>query len=299
MACFHPLSAYKLGGQVHFGAPTSSLCQPLKLPCGQCIGCRLERSRQWATRIMFETQLHEENSFITLTYANEHLPNPPTLDYRHFQLFMKRLRKVLGHKVRFYMCGEYGDKYFRPHFHACLFGVDFFTDRVLFDHSPSGHPLYRSPLLERCWPYGHSSIGELTFESAAYVARYVTKKITGDAAEEHYRFVDVDTGEVHDLKPEFCRMSLKPGIGGKWFDLYSTDVYRGHDYVVCNGRKLRPPRYFDRLLERINPERYEEVKLARAENALKYADNNTPERLAVREEIQYAALGQTSPRNDL
>ena len=183
MACFHPLSAYKLGGQIHFGTPTSSLCAPLKLPCGQCIGCRLERSRQWATRIMFESQLHEKNSFITLTYSNEHLPFPPSLDHRHFQLFMKRFRKEF--KLRYYMCGEYGDKFFRPHFHACLFGVDFKEDRVLVKRSPSGHDLYRSPTLERFWTFGQSAIGDLTFESAAYVARYVTKKITGDLAGDY------------------------------------------------------------------------------------------------------------------
>lgn len=299
MACYHPLSAFKLGGQIHFGAPSSSLVQPLKLPCGQCIGCRLERSRQWATRIMFESQFHEENCFITLTYRDEDLPYPPSLDYRHFQLFMKRLRKQLGHKVRFYACGEYGDEYFRPHFHACLFGVDFYSDRYFFNYSPSGKPLYRSPLLERCWTAGHSSIGDLTFESAAYVARYVTKKITGDVAPDYYQFVDSQTGEVFQLKPEFARMSLKPGIGGAWFDKYSSDVYKDHDYVIVRGRQCRPPRYFDRLLERVDPARFEEVKADRVKKAEKYAANNTADRLAVREEVQLAALGQLSPRNDL
>lgn len=247
MACYHPLTAFKLGGQIHFGQPTSSLCQPLKLPCGQCIGCRLERSRQWATRILFESQLHEANSFLTLTYAEENLPYPPSLDHRHFQLFMKRLRKKLGFKVRYYMCGEYGGQTFRPHYHVCLFGAVFYSDRVLNRNSGSGHPLYMSPTLDSCWTFGNAWIGDLTFESAAYVARYVTKKITGDAAEDHYRFVDVYTGEIFNLKPEYNVMSRRPGVGGKWFDLYSSDVYNGHDYVVVRGVKCRPPRYFDRL----------------------------------------------------
>lgn len=297
MACFHPLSAYRLAGQIHFGQPTSSLCAPLKLPCGQCIGCRLERSRQWATRIMFENQLHDQSCFITLTYANEHLPFPPSLDHRHFQLFMKRLRKAFG-PVRFYMCGEYGDEFFRPHFHACLFGLDFSEDRVLLRRSPSGNNLYRSPALERCWPFGHSSIGALTFESAAYVARYVTKKITGDQAHDHYTMVD-DDGVIYNLRPEYNCMSRRPGIGGRWFELYSSDVYRGHDYVVVNGRKCRPPRYFDRLLEKSDPDRHAEIKADRIKTAEAYASDNTPERLAVREEVTLAKYGQLSPRNTL
>jgi len=242
--------------------------------------------------------MHDASSFITLTYANEHLPDPPSLDYSHYQKFMKRLRKEVG-PIRYYACGEYGDNNFRPHFHACLFGIDFSKDRKFFDTSPSGHPLYRSPTLERIWPWGFSSIADLSFESAAYVARYCLKKITGDESEHHYRHVNHDTGEVTQLTPEFARMSLKPGIGGRWFDLYSSDVYNGHDYVVVNGKQCRPPRYFDRLLERSDPVRYEEVKTDRVKSAEKYLDNNTPERLAIREELKYASLQQTAKRNTL
>lgn len=299
MACFHPLSAFRLGGQIHFGTPKTPLAERLTLPCGQCMGCRLERSRQWATRIMFEAQLHKpDNCFITLTYAPEHVPFPPSLDYTHFQLFMKRLRKALDRKVRFFMCGEYGDQTFRPHYHACIFGTDF-PDRYLQSRSPAGYDLYRSPLLERCWTMGHSAVADLTFESAAYVARYCLKKVNGEYADEHYRHIDFGTGEVTQLKPEFARMSLKPGIGGKWFDLYSSDVYAGHDYVVVNGKKVRPPRYFDRLLEKRNPELYADIKEARADRAKRLAPDNTPERLAVKEEVKRAAIKNLSPRNTL
>lgn len=297
MACYHPLAAYKLGGQVHFGVPISSVAQTLQLPCGQCLGCRLERSRQWATRIMFESQLHDASTFITLTYSPENLPNPPSLDYRHFQLFMKRLRKALG-PLRYFAVGEYGADHFRPHFHACLFGTDF-PDRQLHSRTRAGHNLYRSATLERAWPFGYSSCAELTFDSAAYVARYSLKKVNGDRAEDHYRWYDPDTGEVTQLQPEFARMSLKPGIGGRWFELYSSDVYDGHDYVVVNGRKCRPPRYFDKLLERTDPDRYAEVKAAREATGKKMAHENTPERLAVREAVREAALNQTSPRKTL
>lgn len=298
MACYHPLKAYKLGGQIHFGTRLTSLSEPLQLPCGQCVGCRLERSRQWATRIMFEAQLHEANSFITLTYAPEHLPNPPSLNYRHYQLFMKKLRQALGHKVRYFCCGEYGDQFFRPHFHACIFGTDF-PDRRLFSRSSTGHNLYRSALLESCWLFGHSAVADLSFESAAYVARYCMKKVTGDQSEDHYRWTDPNTGEVSQLQPEFARMSLKPGIGGKWFDLYSDDVYGGHDYVVVNGRQCRPPRYFDRLLEKRNPDLFESVKADRVERAKALEADNTPERLAVKEAVKFAALDQLVPRKTL
>lgn len=298
MACFHPLKAFKLGGQIHFGTRSTPLAETLSLPCGQCLGCRLERSRQWATRIMFEAQLHEENCFITLTYAQEHLPSPPTLKYQDFQLFMKRLRKALGHKVRFFCAGEYGENTFRPHYHACIFGTDF-PDKTLFGRSPSGFDIFRSSLLERAWGLGNCTVQDLEFNSAAYVAKYSLKKITGDQAEAHYQYIDQDTGEVTQLQPEFARMSLKPGIGGKWFDLYSSDVYAGHDYVVVNGNKCRPPRYFDRLLEKTDPDRHAEVKDARKATAAKYEADNTPERLAVKETVRYAALDQNPRRKTL
>lgn len=299
MGCFHPLKAYRLGGQIKFGDPgVSKVAEPLTLPCGQCMGCRLERSRQWATRIMFEAQLHQANSFITLTYSPENLPYPPSLRYPDYQLFMKRLRKTLGHKVRFFACGEYGDNTFRPHYHACIFGTDF-PDRVLYSRSPAGYDLYRSRILEQCWGLGHVAVADLTFESAAYVARYCLKKMTGDQAEAHYEWIDPDTGECVQLVPEFAKMSLKPGIGGKWFELYSSDVYSGHDYVVINGHKCRPPRYFDRLLEKTDPDRFAEVKEARTDRAKSLASDNTPERLAVKETVRTAALQQTSPRKTL
>lgn len=211
---------------------------------------------------------------------------------------MKRLRKNLGHKVRFFACGEYGDNTFRPHYHACIFGTDF-PDKKLFGKSPAGHDLFRSPLLERSWGLGHVAIADLTFESAAYVARYCLKKMTGEQAEAHYQHIDQVTGECTQLTPEFARMSLKPGIGGKWFEMYSSDVYNGHDYVVINGRKCRPPRYFDRLLEKTDPDRLEQIKAERIARAQKLTADNTPERLAVKETVRAAALQNTSKRNTL
>lgn len=249
--------------------------------------------------------MHDFSSFITLTYDNEHVPPDKSLRYEDYQLFMKRLRTrvtrarnlnvvadntVLRDEtsgVRFYMCGEYGGEYGRPHFHACLFGV-YFPDRVLWKRMPSGASLFRSEELASLWPYGFSSVGDVTFESAAYVARYVMKKITGEAASEHYKFVD-DNGEVFWRTPEFTRMSLKPGIGATWFDKYKREVYP-NDRVVVRGQVMKPPRYYDVLQEKISAESMDWIKIEREVQAMKFELNNTPERLRVREIVANARL---------
>ena len=136
MVCFSPLQAFKLEGWHQYGLPPvfkrpAGPHRELQLPCGQCVGCRLERSRQWVVRCIHEASLYENNCFLTLTYSDDCLPNGNDLIYRHFQLFMKRLRKRFGSNIRFYMCGEYGDLFGRPHYHACLFNFDA-PDKVLY-----------------------------------------------------------------------------------------------------------------------------------------------------------------------
>jgi hypothetical protein len=282
MGCFRPLDASRLdSGEISFSA-RSGEGNAIKLPCGQCIGCRIDRSRMWAVRCMHEASLHEENCFITLTYADEYLPKNGSLDYVDFQKFMKRLRKSAG-QLRFYMCGEYGELNWRPHFHAILFGFQF-SDKKLWMKTGSGELIYRSELLEKLWPFGHSSIGDVTLKSAGYVARYVMKKITGDLAESHYERITQD-GEVVKLRPEFNRMSLKPGIGQKWFDQFYSDVYPGDAVVLEGGRKMRPPRYYDVKYDAIEPYQFEAVKQDRILRAMAKAAEQTPERLAVAEEV--------------
>lgn len=174
MACFHPLRAFKTScGEVVFSElGRYDIALQLSLPCGQCIGCRLERSRQWAMRCMHEASAFDSNAFVTLTYDDASLPPNGSLKYSDYQLFMKRLRKAIEpSKVRFYMCGEYGEEEFRPHFHACLFGFDF-PDKVKFKTTGSGSTIYTSKMLETLWPHGLCSTADVTFESAAYVARY-------------------------------------------------------------------------------------------------------------------------------
>ena len=148
----------------------------------------------------------------------------------------------------------------RPHYHACLFGYDF-PDRVYFKKSQSGDKLYTSKLLESLWPYGNHLIGDVTFESAAYIARYCVQKVTGQAAEEHYRVVTED-GEIIDRVPEFNHMSLKPGIGSRWLERFKSDVYP-RDYVVIRGVKTKPPKYYDRLFEKWDAGEFSEIVASR------------------------------------
>lgn len=260
---------------------------PIQIACGQCVGCRLERSRQWALRCVHEASLYDDNCFITLTFAPEHLEkreNPWSLDVRDYQLFMKRLRKKFGAKIRFFHCGEYGEKYGRPHYHACLFNFDF-PDKELWK-VVNGHRLYTSKSLEELWPFGFSSIGDVTFESAAYVARYIMKKITGENSELRYGLVDSETGEYTPIKPEYTTMSRRPGIGKEWFDSFSTDVYPS-DFITINGKKCRPPKFYDKLYEKERPYEFLDLKEARKLKAEQHSEHNTPERLAVREQIQH------------
>lgn len=266
---------------------------PVEVPCGQCIGCRLERSRQWAIRCTHEASLHPENCFITLTYDDQHLPEDLSVNVRDWQLFMKRLRKRFGPRIRFFHCGEYGEKFGRPHYHACLFNFDF-PDKQ-FWKTTNDNPLFTSKILNELWPFGFSSIGTVTFESAAYVARYVMKKITGDAAEDHYEWVHPSTGEIFTRRPEYTTMSRRPGIGSRWLDNYRTDVYP-HDYVVLRGVKMRPPKFYDRQFEISHSETYRTVRMHRKWSGKEHADDNTPARLKVRETVQEARL-QRLPRN--
>lgn len=315
MTCFHPLNAYQSRNRDRDTGKRSIIFNrmkvidhdAIKLPCGQCVGCRLERSRQWAARCMHEAQMHDQNCFITLTFSPAALAkrsNPMSVDVRDFQLFMKRLRKKYMPKcpypnneyfeveraewleensIRFYHCGEYGEKNGRPHYHACIFGFDF-ADKTLWKVS-NGNRLYTSPSLQELWPYGFSTLGEVTFESAAYVARYILKKVNGQMADD--RYYDRDTGEI--IKPEYTTMSRRPGIGRGWYEKYKSDVYP-HDEVILNGVRCKPPKYYDGLYYLTNPHDFDEIKSVRLTKAELHVDNNTKSRLAVREEVQNARL---------
>lgn len=284
MACTSPKTAYRIStGEVVF-TERGDVTQTLELPCRQCISCRLERSRVWSIRCMHEAQMHSDNCFITLTYDEKHYQ--PGLNYRHFQLFMKRLRKHAKKKVRFYMAGEYGENNGRPHFHACLFGWSP-EDRQLFKKLPSGSFIYTSRTLEALWPFGYSSVGDLTLESAAYVARYVMKKITGPGADAHYWSLNPLTGELVQIEPEFNKMSLKPGIGRPFYERYKSDIYPNGTCVV-HGQHMKPPSYYESIYKQENPFDYEELTFKRSK--LIDRAEQTKERREVKHRVTKARL---------
>lgn len=261
MPCYHPIPMWhskninKETGKrpltANYGdawRPLGRLPDTIYVPCGQCVGCRLEYSRQWAMRCVHEFETAGRvGSFITLTYNPDNLPPDGKVRKDHVQKFFKRLRKKFGNGIRFFACGEYGHNFKRPHYHAIIFGLQF-TD-LMIHTVKHGYQYYRSPTLERLWPYGFSLVGNVTFESAAYVARYVFKKQKGD--------------DVDDSLQPFVLMSRMPGLGHDWYNKYKNQIYPNDFIVIRDGITCKPPQYYDSLLEKDNPELYEQVKKAR------------------------------------
>lgn len=286
MTCFHPLTAYQYKYRKNdngkslvvfdfakvykeFGSLWSQHVDEVKLPCGHCIGCRLSQARDWAVRICHETALYASDRcfFLTLTYNDDsiqHLRQMSSLkdhkvyyslSKRDLQLFMKRLRKKFGSGIRFYACGEYGSLNQRPHYHVIVWNLDL-PDLQLWRKDGQSY-YFRSTILESLWPFGFSVVGRVSFDSACYVARYCTKKITGDMAQDHY----------FGRTPEFSLMSRRPGVGSRWLEKYSSDVYN-YDVVIFKHLKLRPPRYYDKLFEVLHPDEMEVIKKRRKVVAL-------------------------------
>lgn len=329
MPCYHPLTAWRgpvlpSGKRSVVFSPRESTpgVLPCRLPCGQCIGCRLDYSLDWATRLMHENQMHDVSAFITVTYDDAHLPAGRSLVKRDAQLFMKRLRKEISPcRIKFFMAGEYGEKYGRPHYHALIFGFGF-PDRVALKVTQSGSMIYSSEMLSRVWSKGFASVGDVTFESAAYVARYCLKKINGKGKEiasgryelKPYERV-LETGEVVDVLPEFVTMSRGgrsgKGIGYSWYQKFRSDVFP-HDYaMVRSGAKMPPPRYYDGLYELENPVDMARIKNVRCSRNTrretvwndmlqKYQvlDVNRSDRLAVMELCKQAKVDQLRRRVD-
>lgn len=235
-------------------------------------------------RCMHESKCHARNAFVTLTYRDDHL-HARNLVYEDFQLFRLRARRKLG-PFSYLMAGEYGEENWRPHFHALLFGVSF-PDRYHWKDSPSGSPVYRSELLESLWKKGFSSVGDVTYESAMYVARYVIKKQSAVADVDRYSRVDPVTGEEVRLVPEFGRMSLKPALGSRFWSRYKEEM-KVRDAVVIKGVERKLPRYYDKLWEREDPVGFAAVKARR--DVLRQPGENRPARLAARKAVAEARL---------
>ncbi len=319
MPCYSPLKGYRdavTGGLCFDRQLDSKGCslgrEEMEVPCGQCLGCRLDRARMWTARITHEASLYEfgrGNSFITLTYEDEFLPTDWSLKKRDFQLFMKRLRKFFdrdpGDGIRFYMCGEYGDickhsksvsecdfcNVGRPHYHAILFNVDF--DDKVFVSSRDEYSVYESDTLNELWEMGFCHIGSVTAESAGYVARYCLKKITGVNADDYYSGFDTYTGECLSVQPEYSTMSRKPGIAKVWFEKYYADVFESDEVpIVGKGVLKGVPRYYDNLMEVIDADVLDRVKSRRIEYRNDNAEEYTAERLMSKYTVKNAQIKQ-------
>lgn len=289
MPCFRPLEAWrgpktKSGKRGIVFQASGGFGSPIQIPCGQCIGCRLMRAQDWAVRCVHEAQFHAENSFLTLTYSEEHRPADGSVSPSDLRDFIRRLRRALSPKrVRFLACGEYGGSTWRPHYHVLLFGHEFLEDRVRYRKTPYGDT-YKSQHLEELWGLGLCEVGSLTSQSAAYVARYSMKKITGDLAESHYFRPDPETGELRHLRPEFLAMSKQPGIGYDWFKKYAPDLRDDFAVVLSNNgaKKHTVPKYYDKLFDE---RELAQRKLDRKAKARLHRADQTPARLKVREEV--------------
>lgn len=291
MPCLGPLTAYypagddgspsKGAGRLVFDRRKSHSGVAVKVPCGQCMECRLEHARQWAVRCVNEMSLWSDrgSSFLTLTYDNKHLPEGSTLVKDDLQRFMKRLRHVTGPELRFYACGEYGETFGRPHYHVLLLNYAV-KERKFHSRSARGDPWYTSSELSKLWTCGHSLVGDVTFESCAYVTSYVAGKITGKLAEAHYG----------GREPEFALMSRRPGLGSGFFVKYSSQLMRD-DSVVLNGHEGKLPRFYDDRAMLIDKSRMDELKKKRRRAALLHRVDNTSRRRRDRELVKMAKMG--------
>lgn len=281
MSCLYPLHAYdalspsRAPGEprrlvfLRLGQQPPAGFEELSVPCGQCIECRLQRSREWATRCMLEAEASSSVWFVTLTYDDNHLPVSYSVDSStgeafpvmtlvpdDLQKFIKRLRRFFSYRgctrpIRFFAAGEYGDQSFRPHYHLILFNLPPFPLKYL-KVSDFGDPYYTSPVFEKLWPFGNSLVAGASFKSCAYVARYCVKKLTGDAAKFY-----TDLG----ITPPFSRMSRRPGIGMQRFS-DDLEVFK-YDFINIKssdgGIKAPVPRRYLQCLKEVDPILAEEI----------------------------------------
>ncbi len=325
MPCYSPLKGYRdeaTGGLTFRRENTKA---KMEVACGQCIGCRLDRSRMWAARMVHEAGVHDltgGNSFVTLTYRDPdmcsaeqlrdgfHIPSDWSLRKKHFQDFMKRLRKGRSpDRIKFYHCGEYGNKCMhgisldlvrcpmcnlgRPHYHACLFNCSF-SDRETYAVQ-SGVTRWTSDELSSYWKHGFVDVGDVTVQSAGYVARYILDKVNGDGAADHYIRVD-ELGEIFNLQPEYATMSN--GIGAAWFDEFHSDVFPSDELPVPGtGILHKVPRYYDERLRRNDEDMYLAVKKKRELFRRENADEYSPERLMAKYKVKKAQVGPLKKRS--
>lgn len=275
MSCYSPITAidaspdlsdWTQSKQLQFNYTFSQLeaakrqGRLLQLPCRHCVGCRLDKSREWANRVVMEQLYHDESWFLTLTYDDQHLPAAypvdsatgeilsvhSTLVKKDLQDFMKRLRFNSGQSLRYFACGEYGTSTYRPHYHLLIFGLHL-DDCKVISHNFAGQCYYVSDFISKCWDKGIHILGPVTWQSAAYVARYTMKKATHGFDKRYY--------EAAAIEPEFQTMSLRPAIGRRYYDEH-PELFDFSSFSVSTpqgGRKMRPPEYFKKLYKAEHP----------------------------------------------
>lgn len=316
MACSHPLKAWVMdydsnGKKVLLWQskrfdfkPPSQYIEALEIPCGQCVSCRLQYSRMWADRCMMELEDHDSAYFVTLTYSDEYINSDRSEVKKYYsdestgeakmslsliksdlQKFFKRLRQLCPEDhIRYYACGEYGDRTLRPHYHCIIFGLHL-TDLKYYKTSGLKDVYYNSDVVSLAWsdagkngrdrriPIGYAVIGAVTWETCAYTARYVLKKAKGKTADSYKKF---------NMEPEFVVMSRKPAIGASFMQRHSQDfIDFGEVYLSTDrgSQTARAPRYFNQRLQESDPELYAELRarrmaagVAATENKLQLTD---------------------------
>lgn len=247
--CTSPINGYmKPGGGFTTKRTEGYGDVPVQVACGQCMDCRINRSLEWSIRIIHEAKMHDINSFLTLTYDDDNLPENLSLDKSHIRNFMKRLRKkIYPQKIRYYLCGEYGDKTLRPHYHVIVFGY-WPKDTKHYKNTVNQDRLFKSKELDKIWKKGFVTVGSVSPDSASYTAGYVTKKITGNKADSHY----------NGREPEFATMSNRPGIGRQYYEKYKEEIWNSKS-IIWKGKETAVPRYYYQRLKSDSPDHYDEV----------------------------------------
>lgn len=269
-------------GITHFGEfSIDSYHEQIQVDCNRCHACLARRKRDWAVRCVHEAednrrsvQLAEgpaaavsNSCFITLTYAEEHLPDDESLKIEHWQKFMSNLRNSRrGTSLRYLACGEYGDKG-RPHYHALLFGVSFHKDRENLNRDRSA--AFFSEELEALWGKGRTELGPASYATAAYVAGYVVKKAydQADILRPHdrpaYTLVQNKTNNTwREVKPEFNTSSRRPPLALPWIER-NLDLVYSTDTVHIDGKQFRPPKLYDKTLRERRPDHWETIQAQR------------------------------------
>jgi hypothetical protein len=268
MRCIRPLKATQNndGDIVYDIKKGVQGLEPFQFDCRKCLPCRLRTAREKALRATHQAQMHDNNIFLTLTYDDEHLASNELI-YRDFQLFMKRLRKHVwkditkleqfnntkerkeiikelkdAKKITYMVTGEYGDQTKRPHWHAILFNYRP-SDAEIIYYNTRGEPLFASRTLTKLWPYGMHNFGEVTIDSAGYVARYAAKKLTHGKDGEH------DYEPVH-------KISSRRAIGRDWIEKNWKFTFENGFCNLPNGQRTRIPRYYETWMKKHHPEKY-------------------------------------------